>query len=97
MRKRKKDGKKANNAVLPVMRPDAAGIDIGATEIFVAVPADRAARECAVIPDFLPGSLCCGGVAEAMRHPDGGDGIHWCLLDSPVSDSGGSRFRGLPG
>jgi hypothetical protein len=26
------------------MRPDAAGIDIGATEIFVAVPADRAAE-----------------------------------------------------
>jgi transposase len=40
-RKRKKDAK-ANNLVLPVMRPDAAGIDIGATEIFVAVPADRA-------------------------------------------------------
>ena len=38
-RKRKKDNK-ANNAVLPVMRPDAAGIDIGATEIFVAVPTD---------------------------------------------------------
>lgn len=31
-RKRKTDTK-ANNAVLPVMRPDAAGIDIGATEI----------------------------------------------------------------
>ena len=38
-RKRKKETK-TNNAVLPVMRPDAAGIDIGATEIFVAVPAD---------------------------------------------------------
>ena len=25
---------KANKAMLPVMRPDAAGIDIGATEIF---------------------------------------------------------------
>ena len=41
-RKRKKDAKQ-KNAMLPVMRPDAAGIDIGATEIFVAVPADRAA------------------------------------------------------
>jgi hypothetical protein len=41
---RKKSNKqtRANNAVLPVMRPDAAGIDIGATEIFVPVPADRA-------------------------------------------------------
>jgi hypothetical protein len=37
-KKRKKDTK-ASQAALPVMRPDAAGIDIGATEIFVAVPA----------------------------------------------------------
>lgn len=45
-RKRKKAGKKTNNAVLPVMRPDAAGIDIGATEIFVAVPATVRLRMC---------------------------------------------------
>jgi transposase len=34
--------KKQNKvAQLPVLDPDAAGIDIGATEVFVAVPADR--------------------------------------------------------
>ena len=33
--------RKAGSAVLPVMKPDAAGIDIGATEMFVAVPGDR--------------------------------------------------------
>ena len=27
--------------MLPMMHPDAAGVDIGAEEIFVAVPADR--------------------------------------------------------
>lgn len=48
-RKRKKEPK-VNNATLPVMRPDAAGIDIGATEIFVAVPADRARRMYAHFP-----------------------------------------------
>jgi hypothetical protein len=26
---------------LPVLHPDAAGIDVGASELFVAVPADR--------------------------------------------------------
>ena len=26
---------------VPILNPDAAGIDIGATEIYVAVPADR--------------------------------------------------------
>ncbi len=44
-RKRKGSGKKTQVA-MPVMRPDAAGIDIGATEIYVAVPA--AAAMCAV-------------------------------------------------
>jgi transposase len=38
--------------VLPVMRPDAAGIDIGATEIFVAVPVDRAAENVRSFPTF---------------------------------------------
>src|SRR3954452_13338137 len=35
--------KRINNkkVTLPVLNPDAAGIDIGATEIYVAVPADR--------------------------------------------------------
>jgi hypothetical protein len=37
---RKREGK-ANQTMLPVMRPEAAGIDIGATEILVAVPRDR--------------------------------------------------------
>lgn len=35
---------KSNSAVPPVMSPDAAGIDIGATEIFVTVSADRAGK-----------------------------------------------------
>jgi hypothetical protein len=52
MKKRKKEAKKSSNTVLPVMRPDAAGIDIGATEIFVAVPADRAAENVRSFPTF---------------------------------------------
>jgi len=32
---------KSKNVTLPVLNPDAAGIDIGATEIYVAVPGDR--------------------------------------------------------
>ena len=43
-RKKGSKQKRANDAALPIMRPDAAGIDIGATEIFVAVPADRASE-----------------------------------------------------
>src|SRR5215831_9676299 len=37
---------------LPVMRPNAAGIDIGATEIFVAVPADRDTESVRPFPTF---------------------------------------------
>ena len=33
--------KRSTQKQLPVLQPDAAGIDIGAEEIFVAVPADR--------------------------------------------------------
>ena len=37
---------------LPVMRPNAAGIDIGATEVFVAVPADRDSDSVRSFPTF---------------------------------------------
>lgn len=40
----KRKTKKKKPAVLPVLNPDAAGIDIGATEIYVAVPPDRDAE-----------------------------------------------------
>jgi transposase len=50
--RRPKQTSKSNNTVLPVMRPDAAGIDIGATEIFVAVPANRAEENVRSFPTF---------------------------------------------
>jgi hypothetical protein len=42
--RKRKQGAKAQQAVLPLMGPHAAGIDIGATEIWVAVPVDRPPR-----------------------------------------------------
>jgi transposase len=42
MAKKTKSKSKADARMLPVLRADAAGIDIGAEEIFVAVPAERA-------------------------------------------------------
>src|SRR5260370_4346487 len=41
MAKKTKSKAKGSYRMLPVMHPDAAGVDIGAEEIFVAVPADR--------------------------------------------------------
>jgi hypothetical protein len=49
---RKGKARKTDGAVLPVMQPHAAGIDIGATEIFVAVPADRDAENVRSFPTF---------------------------------------------
>ena len=37
----RKTKSKKTTAVLPVLHPDAAGVDIGATEIYVAIPPDR--------------------------------------------------------
>ena len=45
--------KQRNKVVsLPVIEPNAAGIDVGATEIFVAVPADRDPEPIRCFPTF---------------------------------------------
>jgi len=87
-RKHKKDSK-ANNAMLPVMRPDAGGIDIGATEIFVAVPADRAAENVRSFPTFTQDLYAladwlkqCGVKTVAMEST----GVYWIPLFQILED-----------
>jgi transposase len=50
IKKKKKHGKLDRN--LPVMKPNAGGIDVGAREIFVAVPADRDKDSVQSFPTF---------------------------------------------
>ena len=88
MARKRKQGSKTNSAALPVMRPDAAGIDIGATEIFVAVPADRAAGNVRSFPTFTQDLVRISRLANAVRRQNGGHGIDGSLLDSVVPDSG---------
>lgn len=91
-RKRKaKKETKANNSMLPVMRPDAAGIDIGATEIFVAVPADRAAENVRGFPTFTQDLYGladwleqCGIKTVAMEST----GVYWIPLFQILEDRG---------
>ena len=52
MAKTKKRKHRKLERSLPVMRPHAGGIDIGATEIFVAVPADRDPESVRSFPSF---------------------------------------------
>jgi transposase len=44
--------KSTAQAALPVMRKDAAGIDVGATEVYVAVPGDRDPDPVRCFPTF---------------------------------------------
>jgi transposase len=92
-RKHKKDRKdsKGNNTMLPVMRPDAGGIDIGATEIFVAVPADRAAENVRSFPTFTQDLYAladwlkqCGVKTVAMEST----GVYWIPLFQILEDRG---------
>jgi transposase len=73
----------AGSRMLPVLHPDAAGIDIGAEEIFVAVPADRATnsvrsfdtftRDLHQLADWLQQ---CGVTTVAMEST----GVYWIPL-----------------
>ena len=73
----------AGSRMLPVLQPDAAGIDIGAEEIFVAVPADREAdsvrsfdtftRDLHGLADWLQK---CGVTTVAMEST----GVYWIPL-----------------
>jgi transposase len=71
---------KASSRMLPLLHPDAAGVDIGAEEIFVAVPADRATesvrsfrtftRDLHELADWLQ---TCGVTTVAMEST----GVYW--------------------
>jgi hypothetical protein len=50
--KRRKLKSSKGTRELPVLRPNAAGVDIGATEIYVAVPPDRDSEPVRAFPTF---------------------------------------------
>ena len=89
-RKRNRDRKTAK-AALPVMRPDTAGTDIGATVIFVAVPVDRAAENVRSFPTFTQDLYAladwlaeCGVKTVAMEST----GVYWIPLFQILEDRG---------
>ena len=88
---RKGKARKTDGAVLPVMRPDAAGIDIGATEIFVAVPVDRDAECVRSFPTFTQDLYVladwlkrCAIETVAMEST----GVYWIPLFQILEDRG---------
>jgi len=91
MTRKRKQNQKTNSAVLPVVRPDAAGIDIGATETFVAVPADRAAENIRSFPTFTQDIYAlaewlrqCGIKTVALEST----GVYWIPLFQILEERG---------
>jgi transposase len=89
-RKRKQDSS-GKQGVMPVMRADAAGIDIGATEIFVAVPPDRATEHVRSFPTFTQDLYAladwlkqCGVKTVAMEST----GVYWIPLFQILEERG---------
>ena len=83
MARKRKQQKQSEQRMLPVLRPNAAGIDIGATEIYVAVPIDRAeqcvrsfatfTQDLYALADWLAE---CGITTVAMEST----GVYWIPL-----------------
>jgi hypothetical protein len=97
-RKRKQD-MQGKQGVMPVMRADAAGIDIGATEIFVAVPPDRAAENVRSFPTFMQDLYAlaewlkqCGVKTVAMEST----GVYWIPLFQILEERGFEVYRECP-
>ena len=71
----------------PVLEPNAAGIDVGAREMFVAVPPGRDENPVRVFATFTEDLRALNQLACSVRGNYGGDGIHWGVLDSTVRNS----------
>jgi transposase len=92
---------------LPVLHPDAAGIDIGATEVYAAVPRDRDSRPVRAFSAFTPDLyaladwlLACGVRTVAMEST----GVYWIPLYAILEGRGievclvnARHVRGVPG
>jgi len=75
---------------LPVLHPDAAGIDIGASEVFVAVPADRDPEPVRSFATFTKDLNALADWLQKLPCSFGSDGVDQRLLDTAVPDSGGT-------
>ena len=106
-RKKTKGNSKSGAQMLPVLHPDTAGIDVGAEEVFVAVPPDRATEPVRSFETFtrdlyeLANWLqSCRIRSVAMESP----GIYWIPLFQILETRGievflvnGQHVKNVPG
>jgi transposase len=91
MAKQKSSGKKSNRMTLPVMRPNAAGLDVGSNECFVCVPEGRDSQTIRSFETFtqdLHGLAHwlkeCGVDTVAMEST----GVYWIPIFQILDDAG---------
>ena len=77
----------AEPAGLSQLNLNAAGIDVGATSHFVAVPADRAEQP---VREFEAFTADLYRLADGVPGGDRGHGVHRSLLDTPIRCAGGA-------
>lgn len=89
MAKRKRKG--SRNRPIPVLNPNAAGIDVGAREIYVAVPADRDPEPVRTFDTFTPDLVdlvhwleACGITTVAMEATS----VYWIPLFTILEEHG---------
>jgi transposase len=88
-RKRKTNGQ--GRMTPPVIEPDAAGIDVGATEIYIAVPSDRDAEPVRCFDTFTPDLLALADWLQACRIRTvamESTGVFWIPLFQILEDRG---------
>ena len=76
---------------------NAAGIDVGATSHYVAVPADRAEQPVQRVRGLHGGPVPSGGLVGPVRRGHRGHGVHRRVLDTAVRGAGRTELPGDTG
>ena len=98
LQKRKRKNKKGMClADRPMVEAKAAGIDIGAREIYVAVPPDLDPEPVRVFASFTEDLNRLADWLVSNRDPNGGDGVHRSVLDSVIRDPGSPWTEAVSG
>jgi hypothetical protein len=84
--------RKGHSGPFPIINSNAAGIDIGSEEHWVAVPEDRDENQVRPFGCFTADLR--GEVAESMRCHHGRHGVDGGLLDTRLPDPRSARIRG---
>ncbi len=81
----------------PIQRKHAAGIDIGATSIYVAFPADRDPQSVHSFQTFTEDLHRLADWLQRLPDQNRGDGVYGSVLGTTFPNPGTTRLRGVSG